>query len=441
MSAPVEDRQDEVRTSAAPVRSRRALVVLPAAAFVTVTAEALPVGLLPQMAEGLRTSPSQIGLLVAWFAVVAGTTPVLLTRVTRRLDRRTVAVATLVLFAAACAVTAAAPSFAVVFAARAVLAMSHALLFTVGMLVLVRLAPPGRRGTAAGAMMVGASSAFVLGVPAATWFGQVLGWRAAHLLIGAAALVLAAVVLASVPRMPPEPAGPSGRDVGVAALLTCRPLLAVLGVTGVVVLSHFSLFTFLAPFLEDEVGVPSSSLGAVLAVFGAAGVAGSLVGGRLAEARPRAVAVTAVVALLTAYLAVRVAAPALVVVAVAVWGGTFSVVAVSQQVAVLRLVGHGPSGETAAALNGAVFQGGIAAGSAAGSALVGAGLLGVLPLTSAAVAALALAVVLSSGTAYARRPVPAPTEQGPDGPGQPTAPSSTPCGVVEGAGGQCRAVS
>ena len=391
-----------------PVRGRRLpLLVLPAAAFVTVTAEALPVGLLRQMAEGLGTSRSQVGLLVAWFAVVAGTTPVLLTRATRRLDRRAVAVAMLVLFAGGCAVSAAAPSFAVVFGARAVLALSHALLFTVGTIMLVRLAPPDRRGTAAGAMVVGASSAFVVGVPTATWFGQVLGWRAAHLLVGAVALLLAAVVLAVVPRMPPEPDAPGGRDVGVSALLRCRPLLAVLAVTGVLVLSHFQLFTFLAPLLEDEVGVPARSLGLVFAAFGAAGVLGSLVGGRLAQARPHAVAVVAVVVLVASYLVLRLAAstPLVGVVAVTVWGGTFSVLAVSQQLAVLRLTGHGPSGETGAALNGAVFQGSIAAGSAVGSALVGAGLLGVLPLASAAVATLALAVVLASATAYSVRPV------------------------------------
>ncbi len=402
MTAATADLRDELRP---PARGGRLpLVVLPAAAFVTVTAEALPVGLLRQMAEGLRTSPSQVGLLVAWFAVVAGTTPVLLTRVTRRLDRRTVAVAVLVLFAAACAVTAAAPSFAVVFVARAVLAMSHALLFTVGMLVLVRLAAPGRRGTAAGAMMVGASSAFVVGVPAATWLGQVLGWRAAHLLVGAAAVVLAAVALAAVPPMPPEPTGPGNGDVGVRALLTRRPLLAVLTVTGVLVLSHFSLFTFLAALLEDEVGVPSRALGLVFAAFGAAGVVGSLVGGRLAEARPYAVASTAVVVLLASYLGLRMSSAPVVVLAVTAWGVTFSVISVSQQVAVLRLAGHGPSGETAAALNGAVFQGGIAAGSAVGSALVGAGLLGALPLVSAAVAVLALAVVVTTRGAYAARP-------------------------------------
>ena len=178
--------------------------------------------------------------------------------------------------------------------------------------------------------------------------------------------------------------------------------------TGVLVLSHFQLFTFLAPFLEDEVGMPTRSLGLVLAVFGTAGVVGSLGGGRLAEARPHAVALTAVVVLLASYLALQLAAsnPGVVVVAVAVWGGTFSVVVVSQQLAVLRLVGHGPSGETAVALNGAVFQGGIAAGSAGGSALVRAGLLGALPLASAAVAALALAVVLTTGVAFSARPVP-----------------------------------
>jgi predicted MFS family arabinose efflux permease len=407
MSTRATGLQGEVGTSVAPAPGLRLpALVLPVAAFVTVTAEALPVGLLRQMAEGLGTSRSQIGLLVAWFAVVAGTTPVLLTRATRRLDRRSVAVAMLVLFAVACAVSAAATSFAVVFLARALLAASHALLFTVGMLMLVRLAPPGRRGTAAGAMMVGASSAFVVGVPGATWFGQVHGWRAAHLLVGAAALVLAAVLLAVVPRMPPQPTGPGGRDAGVRALLRSRPLLGVLAVTGVAVLAHFQLFTFLAPFLEDEVGVPSRSLGLVLAAFGGAGVVGSLVGGRLAEARPYAVARTAVVVLLASALVLLLArsSTAVVVLALSAWGGTFSVVAVSQQLAVLRLAGHGPSGETASALNGAVFQGGIATGSAVGSVVVGAGLLGALPLVSAAVAASALAVVLRNGAAYSARP-------------------------------------
>ena len=407
MSAPAEDLHHDVGTSAPPaLESRLPVLVLPVAAFVTVTAEALPVGLLRQMAEGLRTSPSQIGLLVAWFAVVAGTTPVLLTRVTRRIDRRTVAVTMLVVFAAACAVSAAASSFAVVFVARGVLAMSHALLFTVGMLVLVRLAPPGRRGSAAGAMMVGASSAFVVGVPGATWFGQVHGWRAAHLLIGAAALVLAAVLPAVVPRMPPQPVGPGGADVGIRVLLTCRPLLGVLAVTCVAVLAHFQLFTFLAPFLEDEVGVPSRSLGLVFAAFGAAGVLGSVFGGRLAEARPYLVARTTVVLLLASALVLLVAqsSTAVVVVALIAWGASFAVVAVSQQLAVLRLAGHGPSGETASALNGAVFQGGIAAGSAVGSAVVGVGLLGALPLVSAAVATLALVVVLRNGAAYSARP-------------------------------------
>lgn len=415
MKAPAGDPHAVDRSTA---RGRRlSVVVLPAASFVTVTAEALPVGLLQQMAQGLDTRPSQVGLLVAWFAVVAGTTPVLLTRVTRRFDRRTVGVAMLVLFAAACAATAAAPSFTVVFLARAVLAVCHALLFTVGLLMLVRSAAPGRRGTAAGAMMAGASSAFVVGVPAATWFGQVFGWRAAHLLVGAVAVVLAAVVLAVVPRMPPEPTGPGDGDLGVKGLVSSRPLVAVLAVTCVLVLSHFQLFTFLTPFLEDEVGVPSRSLPLVFAAFGAAGVAGSVVGGRLAEARPHAVAVTAVVLLLACYLVLRLAAsspvvvpvavvPVVVVAVVSTWGATFSVVAVSQQLAVLRLAGHGSAGETATALNGAVFQGGIAAGSAVGSALVGAGLLGALPLASAAVAVLALALVTTTGVAHSARPVP-----------------------------------
>ena len=48
------------------------LLALASAAFVYVTAETLPVGLLPQLASGLHVHEGAVGLLVTAYAVVAG---------------------------------------------------------------------------------------------------------------------------------------------------------------------------------------------------------------------------------------------------------------------------------------------------------------------------------------------------------------------------------
>jgi len=48
------------------------LLALASAAFVYVTAETLPIGLLPQLASGLHVHEWAVGLLVTAYAVVAG---------------------------------------------------------------------------------------------------------------------------------------------------------------------------------------------------------------------------------------------------------------------------------------------------------------------------------------------------------------------------------
>lgn len=52
---------------------RPALAVLAASAFVYVTAETLPIGLLPEIAGGLQVPGARVGLLLTSYALVAGT--------------------------------------------------------------------------------------------------------------------------------------------------------------------------------------------------------------------------------------------------------------------------------------------------------------------------------------------------------------------------------
>ncbi|MDP9418143.1 MAG: MFS transporter, partial [Actinomycetota bacterium] len=146
-----------------PVASRTTMLALPVAAFLVVTAETLPVGLLGDIARDLDARPTSVGMLVGWYALVAAVAPVPIVRWTARYDRRTVLSVTLAVFALANLAAALAPNLAALFAARAVAAVTHGGFFAIAAPVLVRLAPPDRRGRAAGSLAVGAISALVMG--------------------------------------------------------------------------------------------------------------------------------------------------------------------------------------------------------------------------------------------------------------------------------------
>ena len=72
--------------------------------------------------------------------------------------------------------------------ARFIDGLPHGAYFGVASLVAASMAPPARKGRAVALVMLGLSVANVVGVPAATWLGQQLGWRAAYWAVAVLAL-------------------------------------------------------------------------------------------------------------------------------------------------------------------------------------------------------------------------------------------------------------
>ena len=82
-------------------------------------------------------------------------------------------------YAVANALSAVAASYGLLLASRFLCGVPHGAFFGVASLVAASLAPRGREGRAVATVMIGLSVANVVGVPAATWLGQTVGWRAA----------------------------------------------------------------------------------------------------------------------------------------------------------------------------------------------------------------------------------------------------------------------
>src|SRR5688572_18389265 len=109
----------------------RALLILSFGVLVTVTAESLPAGLMPEMSADLGVSPMQIGLLISVWALTVIVTSIPLAKAFSRVDRRLVVGVSLAVFALATMATALAPSYDFAFAMRIVSAAAHGVFWAV----------------------------------------------------------------------------------------------------------------------------------------------------------------------------------------------------------------------------------------------------------------------------------------------------------------------
>lgn len=272
----------------APSNNRRAPAVnLPLALFALAmggfaigTTEFVSMGLLPQLANGVGVSIPMAGHAISAYAlgVVVGAPVVVV--LGARLPRRALLVALMVAFVLGNAATAVVGGFESLVAARFVAGLPHGAYFGVASLVAASLAPAHRRGRAVAAVMLGLSMANVVGVPAATWLGQNLGWRSAYWLVAMLGVLTLVLVLARIPSVPGDRKATGLRELKALGqpqvLLTL--LAGAIGFGGL-----FAMYTFIVPTITEVGGLPESAAPVFLLVFGLGMVAGTWLAGELGD--------------------------------------------------------------------------------------------------------------------------------------------------------------
>ena len=344
-----------------------AVVALSVALFACATVENLPVGLLPQIAHGLGVSLSSVGLLVTCYALVVTTTAVPLTAATRRIPRRRLLAVLLSVFSAGTLVCAVAPGYSTLLMARVLIALTHAVIWSVVAATAAGLFPERIRARVVAALFSGGSLAQVLGVPAGTWLGQQTDWRVPFLVMSALGLVAGSTVAALLPSAPveenPAATAPEPNRFRFALMVTALV---------VVIAGFFTFYTYVTVFLTRVAGMSSHSVGAVLAVGGVAGLVGTSVSGVLSDRSARATMIGSV-ALVAAALVLLVAVgshPFAAVAAVALLSLAVSAMVIALTSRTLRIAPG--SVDVASAAGSAAFNAGIAAGSFLGGRLLDA---------------------------------------------------------------------
>ncbi|KQW49903.1 MFS transporter [Nocardioides sp. Root1257] len=259
---------------------RVAVLALALGGFAIGTTEFVTMGLLPQIADGVGVSIPTAGHFISAYAlgVVVGAPVIAIFGA--KLPRRALLVGLMAVYAVFNVLSALAGSYGVLFVARFLDGLPHGAYFGVASLVAAGLAAPEHRGRAVASVMLGLSVANVVGVPAATWLGQQMGWRSAYLSTAGLALLTVVLVLAFVPSVPGNPAATGRKEMlffrNGQALLTL--LAGAVGFGGL-----FAVYSYIAPIVTEVGGLSDSAVPVFTAAFGVGMVAGTWLAGRLAD--------------------------------------------------------------------------------------------------------------------------------------------------------------
>lgn len=338
------------------------LLALAMAAFITILTEALPAGLLPQMAQGLAVSEAWVGQTVTAYAIGSLMAAMPLTAATQGFRRRPLLLAAIAGFAIANTVTTFSTSFTLTMAARFVAGVAAGLLWALLAGYAARLVPEHRKGRAIAIAMVGTPLALSLGIPAGTFLGNVLGWRMCFGIMSLLAVLLMAWVRFNVPDF----AGKAEeKRLSLRHVFTLPGIRPVLFVVLAFVLAHNILYTYIAPFLQ--VAGLGAQTDVVLLVFGITSLLGIWIVGVLIDQYLRALtlASTALFGISAMVLGMAATEPVAVFVAIGAWGLAFGGAATLFQTALAQTAGDASDvaqSMLVTAWNTAIAGGGIVGG-------------------------------------------------------------------------------
>lgn len=334
--------------------------------FTVVTAEMMPVGLLPSIAADLAVNTGLAGMSLTITGVLAAIVAPLTPVIAGRGDRRTLLVGFLALLTLANIGSALSPSFAMFAVTRVLIGVSMGVVWASAGGLGPRLADPAHLGRAMTAIFSGTSIGMVLGLPAGTFIAGLAGWRAAFWTVAALSAASAIAALVAMPRLPVVE---RARLSGMLLPWRDRGVRTGFAITALVVVGHFMAYTYIRPVLETNPAITPPLIVAALAVFGLAGIAGNAVIGPFAAGRPRSALLIALgaIALGTAFLPVSVAATWSAFAILALWGVGYGAIGVATQ-AWIRTANPALVERSSAMWSG-VFNGAIAVGAFAGGLL------------------------------------------------------------------------
>jgi DHA1 family inner membrane transport protein len=248
--------------------------------FAIGTTEFATMSLLPYFSRDLGISAPTAGHVISAYALGVVLGAPLIAVLSARIARRTLLIGLMLVFALANGLTGLVPSYPWMLFLRFISGLPHGAYFGIAALVAASMVDVGYRARAVGRVMLGLTISTLIGLPAATWLGQSMGWRPTFAGVGIVGVLAFGLILRFV--LPIALVAGASPLKELSALKRPQVWLT-LGIAAIGCGGMFSVFTYVVPLLTEVAGVPSGFVPLVLALFGVGMVVGNLVGSRLAD--------------------------------------------------------------------------------------------------------------------------------------------------------------
>jgi DHA1 family inner membrane transport protein len=255
-------------------------LVLALGGFAIGTTEFATMSLLPDIARDFHISVPAAGHIISAYALGVVVGAPLITVLAARWRRRTILIALMGLFALANGLSAVAPNYGAMLGLRVLSGLPHGAYFGIAMLVATSVVRPDQRAQAVGHVLLGLTVATIVGVPLASWLGQVVDWRWCFGIVAALSLTTAVLVAMVAPEEPRDDEASALREL--AALkrgqVWMTLTIGAIGFGGI-----FAVYTYLASTLAAVTNAPAHVVPMVFAAFGIGMTAGNIIVPRFAD--------------------------------------------------------------------------------------------------------------------------------------------------------------
>lgn len=255
---------------------KKVIYMLTIAVFFAATSELVIAGILNVLADELNVSVALAGQLITVYSLAFAIGTPIVTALTIRMKRKRLLLSAMLAFIIGSLVSFVDAGFAPLLAGRVLLGVSSGVLLVAAFGAAAKIAPPEKIGSAIGTIILGFSSALILGVPLGIALTNLFSWRIIFLILGAGS----AVILYGMSRWLPEIEGDAHvsfrKQIGVLSnpVIVFMLLFVLLREAG-----NNTMFSYISTFLATIMHRSASEIGLIMLTIGIAGAIGSRVGG------------------------------------------------------------------------------------------------------------------------------------------------------------------
>ena len=197
-----------------------------------------------------------------------------------KVPRKTLLIGLMLFYGIANASTALANSYESMLVSRFIAGFPHGAYFGIAALVVAEFAGKQKRASAVAMLMMGLNVATVIGVPFATWLGQLYGWRAGFEFSASIAFLTVVAICFGLPKMQLDHTASIQNEIRGLKNTQMWITLAVgaIGFGGL-----FSVYSYVSPILTEYTHASIQVIPFALACIGLGLVVGGVVAGHFAD--------------------------------------------------------------------------------------------------------------------------------------------------------------